>query len=736
MKICASLVQRSLPRIFLIVVIGIFCAAAIHKASLAVAPPVYDGLSYYWKSISSVRALQAGNWGGLMAAVPSSRPPGFLLLNGVFGIDQHVFDFHGFLALNMILPVLLWSAACWIAIPLRSQTPQLVWKKSIAVAALALLPMFLQFEYDEAIQHASFWGLQDTILAATAALATACLLRSQQTMKLWPCMAGFALAGFSILIKPSGVLVMLSATGIWCADSCLRWLLSGNAPRRRKRFLYFVKGTALGLMLQVAFLLPALLSPYLSKQIIEASLAGQAVVLEIMKAYSVANLLSHLVQTSIGSMWAVVFVVALPVSAVTLFRRPNILKRLLLLRLVFGGLIFAAATYWWISIAGPVARYMLPFVIIPVVLALPACWFAWIHGVPKRMGTCIAVLLCSIACFQVALVSWPTPISKKFQQVLGVSLGTAGHTDSVAAGKFIVESSQQLAKPVVVLRSESHYSLGFVAAWIMVKNLENGEVFQDATPFEWKLDNVLSKSQLLSADFIAIDKSRVQPLPARGFYADNFGKEVLIFNSWLVGLDETAGVARTMCGDIEVLRVLDRAALGSAFNKLVNEHGYRWRAEFLEHNADAVIASKFRKDAEDALSVDSSTLGGIVILSHHLEKAPLESAGECVATGNDPLFCLRPFPNSGAKEAILYLEISSSASSWLEVFYCRLGDSHVAKHSQQIKVPKGNSEHFLKFPLEGADTFVRIDPPGAPVRSVIKRLTIKWVRDPVEAPLP
>ncbi len=736
MKTAFSPLERIWPRLFLFAILAIFCAATVHKASLAVAPPVYDALSYYWKAISSVRALQAGDWYGLMAAAPGSRPPGFLLLNGVFGIERDVFNFRGFLALNMILPVLLWALACWIAIPLRSRNLRLLWRKSIAVAALALLPMFLQFEYNETIQHASYWGLQDTVLAATAALAIACLLRSIETQRLWIGVAGFALAGFSILIKPSGVLVMLSATGIWCAESFLRWIFSRNAPRRRKRLLYFSKSIALGLLIQAAFLLPAVFSPYLSKQIIQASLAGQAVVLEMMKAYSTAYLMGNLMQTSIGPVWAGVFLMALPLSAVALWRRPNIQTRLLLLRLVFCGLIFAAATYWWLRMAGPVARYMLPFVAIPIVLALPVFWVAWIHAAPKGLAKAIAGLLCAIACFQAALVAWPVPVSSKFQEALGVSLGTGGHTDSVAAAKFIVASSQSLEKPVVVLRSESYYSLGFIGAWLLIKNLENGEIFQDAAPFEWKFDNVLSKSQLLSADFIAMDKTKIQPLPRRGFHADSFAKEVIVFNSWLIGLDETAGVTRTKFGDIEVLRVLDRVKLGLAFNKLVDEQGYRWRAEFLQQNADAVTSSKFQENAETALSANSHTLGGVIVFFHDLDKAALETAGKCVPTGIDPLFCLSPFSNSGAKEAILHLEMSSTASSGLEVFYCRLGDSHSTEKSLQVKVPRGDSVHYLKIPLEGEGTYLRIDPPSAPVRTVFKKLSIKWVRDEKETPRP
>lgn len=221
MKIPALVLEKLWPRLFLFAVLALFCAVTIHKASLAVAPPVYDSVSYYWKAITSLRAVKAGEWFTLMGTEPSLRPPGFLLLNGIFGIDRDVFNFRGFLALNMILPVLLWSAACWLAIPLRGQSSGLLWRKSIAVASLALLPMFLQYEYDERIRHASFWGLQDTILAATAGVSIACLLRSLQTMRLFPCMAGFALAGFSILIKPAGGLLSCSAPAVSGAPSRL-----------------------------------------------------------------------------------------------------------------------------------------------------------------------------------------------------------------------------------------------------------------------------------------------------------------------------------------------------------------------------------------------------------------------------------------------------------------------------------------------------------------------------------
>ncbi|MFY8268098.1 MAG: hypothetical protein ACOVLK_01760, partial [Terrimicrobiaceae bacterium] len=124
---------RVWPLVFLSCVLALFCVVAIHKASLAIAPPVYDSLSYYWKAITSLRAFKAGEWFTLMGTEPAMRPPGFLLLNGIFGIDRDVFNFRSFFALNMILPVLFWSLACWIAIPLRRKTPAMLWRKVVAV---------------------------------------------------------------------------------------------------------------------------------------------------------------------------------------------------------------------------------------------------------------------------------------------------------------------------------------------------------------------------------------------------------------------------------------------------------------------------------------------------------------------------------------------------------------------------------------------------------------------------
>ena len=609
MKNAASLLERLRPKTCLIAVLGVFCAAAIHKASLAVAPPVYDAVAYYWKAITSLRAIKAGEWFTLMGTEPSLRPPGVLLLNGIFGIDRDVFNFRGFLALNMILPVLLWSAACWVAIPLQGRSHALLWRKSVAVAALALLPMFLQFEYEETIRHASYWGLQDTVLAATAGLSIACLLRSQQTMRLFLCMAGFALAGFCILIKPAGVLVMLCASGVWCAESLLRWIFSSNAPRRRKRSLYFGKGIVLGLLIQAAFLLPAVFSPYLSKQIIQASLTSQAVVLQMMQAFSIIDLVGQLLRSSIGPVWALVFLVAVPASVAVLLRRLSIHSLVLLLRVGFGVLIFAAAACWWLLLAGPVDRYMLPFVAIPIVLALPACWFAWIHAAPKKLAIGISGSLCAIACLQAALVSWPHPVSKKFQEALGVSLSTGGHADSVVAARFIVDSSPNLAKPLVVMRLESHYSLGFIGSWLLIQNLESGEKFRNASPFEWKFDNVFSRPQLLSADFIAMDKSKALPFPKAGYKVASFDKEVRVFSSWIAVLDQADGVVRNAFGNIEVLRVVDRTKLAASFDKVVHERGYHWRKEFVEVNSDAFVKANSLENETPTLSSGIPKLG-------------------------------------------------------------------------------------------------------------------------------
>ena len=713
------------PLLLLLMVLAAFSAAVCRRASLAVAPPVYDGLSYYWKAITSLRALKAGAWSTLLGSPPSSRPPGYLLLNGAFGIDAQVFAFRGFLALNMILPVLLWSLACWIALPVRGRHPGHSWRRALAVAALALLPMFLQFEYSARIDHASFWGLQDTALAATASLAMALLLRSLRLSRLTPAVAGFALAGFCLLIKPAGVLVMLAVTGMWTAEALCRWWASGRAARRRRRALFFARGLGAAVVLQGVCSAVALTSPYLSSEIIAASRTGQAVVLDLTRGIGALALLGELLRSSFGPLWAVFLLLAVTTAATVLSRGPALAALILRLRLVFALLIVGAAWFWWVTMAGPIIRYMFPFVCLALILTLPTLWRAWQHHAKPRADAVIVTLLSALTGVHLALVCLPYPVPDELQECLGINLTTGGNRASVDAARHIVAASADLPRPVMVLCADSHYSLGFVTAWLTLENLSRGEVYQVDAPFAWKFDNVLSKAQFMQADFIALDRGPVGGLPPDGHTVGSFADEVRVVNAWLATLGDSAGVQRQSFQTLDVLRVVDRMQLSRAFNQLVSGRGYRWRPEFLRENADSELARRYHAATELAMSVNRATLGGAVAMSHHLDAERLRRDGECVPTGNDPLFVLAPIANRGATEAIVRLELSNSAGGDLQVFYCQLGESHREQQSLHRPVPRGDSECYLAVPLSGEATLLRLDPPGEPACTVVRHLSLR-----------
>ena len=556
-----------------------FVSAVIHKAALAVAPPLYDSLSYYWKALSLARALGAGAWDTVMQAAPANRPPGLLPLYWVLGLVGDPFQYRAFYAMNMVLPVVLWTAACWISIPVRVARRTACWRRAALVAALALLPMFLQFEFDPEVQQGAYWGMQDTALASIAALALALLSRSLQQGSITLAALGFLLSAFSIMIKPSGVLVMLGCTGFWIIEGVLRWYWSESGEQRAQQRLLFTSGLVAAVAFQSTLFGIAYFSPYLSRQVI-----AQAVVLEMFGKSGPWSSILELCRAALGVAWGPLVVTSVLLAGAVLAIRRTRLVIVALCRLGCAVVILFGALYWWLRMAGPIPRYMYPFICMSLVLALPSLWFAWGLCVPRASARWLARGLAAIAVAQVALVATPFRVPAQVQWNLGVCLGTGQHSDCVEAGQFIVAQAASMPKPAVFMQADMYERLALVGSWLRLRNLEAARSFRIEEPFAWKSGNVLSRTQLLSAQFVVRDRSRERPMPQAGFSVSTFEAELEILNAWLPTLAGAEGVRQVQFGDIMILQVEDSAAFARSFDALVKSGGYVWRSEFLAHN--------------------------------------------------------------------------------------------------------------------------------------------------------
>jgi hypothetical protein len=726
----SSQTGRIWPLVFLFFTLAIFCTATIHKASLAVAPPVYDSLSYYWKAITSLRAWQAGEWFTLMGTEPALRPPGFLLFNGLFCIDRDVFNFWSFFAMNMILPLLLWSLACWIAIPLRTRKPQLLWRKSMAVAALSLLPMFLQFEYSEEIKHATSWGLQDTSLASSAALAVALVMWSLRRRRVLPAVAGFGLAGFTLLVKPAGILVVLSVVGVWVMEAFFRWCFLKSPVRQRVHLRYFFKILVAGVALQAAIFCVAFFSPYFSKEIIEISQHNQSLLVNLTKNKDFIPVLAHTLSTSIGWLWAVFFLIAVPSASARLLHSSKRMSALVFPGLLSGMAILGAAFYWWRNMSGMEARYILPFVCLGIVLALPVLWTAWTHRCPTRLGSAVFGILASFVILYSSALAWPGKIPIRLQEFLGVNLSTGGYQNTVEAGRFLVEKSKAFNRPVVILQANMPYTTAFVSGWLMLENLKKEDSFKLLCSFDWRTEKTVPKYQIIQSDFI-VQTNTDWKKPSEHISIESFNEEKELFNSWIAFLDGDSGTKRHSFENIDIVEVVDRKKFEAAFDFLVSSKATLWRREFLEYNGYIEGSWQNQDHARTSFSATEKTLGGILVGLRDLEESRLKDLGECVPTGRDPYFCLKPFLNFGSSMAILRIQTTATSPGRLQIFYSGQPDAFLEAKSLWRPMNAGSSEVTATIPIEGEATWLRIDLPGPPAESVIKKLSIILV-NPVD----
>jgi len=723
MKAATGSLERLRPRLFLMAVLALFCAVAIHKASLAIAPPVYDGLSYYWKSITMLRAIEAGQWQNLLSTEPTMRPPGLLLLNGLFGVHRDVFNFHGFFALNMILPVLLWSLACWIAIPLRRASPRLLWHKSIAVAALSLLPMFLQFEFNESIRLSSSWGMQDTVLASCAALAMALVLHSLRHRNLVAAFAGFFLAGFTILIKPAGILVILSVAGAWIFGAASSWFFLKSPSRRRLHARYCLPILLLGFGILSAIVCAVFFSPYFSKETIEASIRNQSALVSMTQRTSFPRVLLLSLWKSLGAIWTLFFLVAIPGSAVLLLRSSRRLSLDALNCFLPAAAILAGALLWWRFIAGTEARYILPFFCMAIILVLPAMWTGWTHRCPARLRSVGFGFLAFLVLLYSAALVWPGEIPVRWQSFLGINLSTGGHRDSLDAAQFVTGKAKEFDRPVLFLQAEMPYSLAFISGWLVLENLKKKGSFKVESEFEWRHDNHVPKAQVIHADFIAITRKK-RPSPAEYSSISTYWGEVALILSWLAMLDANSGIQRHSFKEIDLLEVVDRTKFEAAFDALVESKAPLLRPEFLEYNGYTAGSWQDEQTARTSFSRTGKNLSEILLASRELDDSRLKNFGECVPLGNDPYMMLKPFLNHGARGARIRIQTTATRPGALQIFHA--GQANAFSEAKSVWCPtnKGFNEVTVSIPLEGETTWLRIDVPGPPVETVIRKISV------------
>src|SRR5580765_6783868 len=136
------------------------------KTNRAIAPPIYDAMSYYAKGAMVWTEWGMGRLVNPFDVGPSTvRPPGTMLLSSPLGFSR---DFRAFFFRSIYYPIVLFVVGFWLLAESRAYQPGQSWVNLTGALMLASLPMFYQFERNPAFTSPYDWGYVDCFVAALA----------------------------------------------------------------------------------------------------------------------------------------------------------------------------------------------------------------------------------------------------------------------------------------------------------------------------------------------------------------------------------------------------------------------------------------------------------------------------------------------------------------------------------------------------------------------------------------
>jgi hypothetical protein len=574
------------------------------KSAKAVAPPWYDAMEYFYKAKTTWQCLSKGDFGAVLEAAPSRRPPLTALILYPVGFNTSIQSFY---FRSTFVPILLASLA--LLLPLAFVAVRRL-ERILAVAiacAGASMPMLYHFEPNSIELNSkvdSYWGLVDPLFAAFSALAVAFVILGVQRRSWAVELAGWIAVALSIFIKPAGVLIAFVALGISWAEGLIRllqgirWKSGERVSKRRIARLccYRVPMTLVAVGLCGATVTIALRSSFLGKDNIELFASGSKIVRGWFTGAPLLPVLLGILPETLGWFWLVallglVFFVLLKIRSLLDSSQVG-----LTVRLTSCTLILACAVYWWWFIASPQPRYLYPFLLIPV---------AWLShdmfSVIKRRSICVqegAVAYFFAPALGVIILLWmPTPPTA-IQKLLGVNLTAGTFAQEVNLGHRLLAECADQQKPLTLYTFVGGPRGGVaISVQQYIRSIldEPGYSFNGIGPIDWRrapgvrLDELVS-SDLLLCDRWIPDQTKKSFLASPRTYFEEADAVVHCLNT----MTNADGLQLIFDGDLRAYRIVDREKLAAALARWARN--VRWLTAFPEHNK-----SFLEKHSEDSM---------------------------------------------------------------------------------------------------------------------------------------
>lgn len=550
----------------------------------SVQTPFYDPLSYMYKAVNFWRSVDKGLIFNPFSLEPTVRPPGTILMSYPFGLTL---DFHGFYFRSVFLPILSVVAAIYIVAG-PAQVKASGWPVAATAFLFSSLPMFYWMDWNEEFYN-NGWGMVDNFQAGIAAMAVAAILKSQMTRSRYWLMFGALLASFTLLIKPSGMMVMVLTFFIWLVMIISEWVQGLRLQRPvPSLWAYACSSGVIFLFFYASIVILCVFSDYISAGNIDFARK----VLVVLREVGVISSFLPLFHVSSGEampLW-VIGMSSLLIHQLFVAQEGDnytVLKALALLLAAVATWI-SGGWYWLVVQSGESQiRYFYPFMLMGCICVVSAVLHVW-----PRIGRTAGLIL-TVVCFLPAvnmamlLAAGDSPPSR-WQYLTGVSVSVGGDREEVSQAYAFLKEVRRTKKDLQLyffpnsVAVQSSFALVGVYEKLMRPDLAS---FSPVHPTDWVRGFAVRINELLHCDYIVVYKHSDAYIKKQlsSTHIDTFEAESRAFESWVLTQNARSGLEIVSDGEkLRLLRIADRTALNRGIEQFISLH--EWRPEFKAAN--------------------------------------------------------------------------------------------------------------------------------------------------------
>jgi hypothetical protein len=556
--------------------VGILALGIGLHAHAATQLPLSDAFAYYFKAYNFWTAEAKSPFVNPFNIWPFFRPPGTVLMSYPFGFSA---DPRGFFFRSVFFPAVLLGAAVLVVSYAPRAASRARWRCVGGAAFFSALPMFYHFEMNPLIPAPAIWGMVDAFLTGCAAFAMACAWRSLQVLSktdrsIWCGLAGFV-AGFCILVKPSGVVVACLLFALWIYLAVFKLILpERDAAQRRRISLELLVGASYIALPIVCVLEMALSSAYLSAADFAVGKANVAIMhAELRLTQREAWWLVHHNTGEALILWCCIIGLAVCRSDLRGPARPDI---------VAGFLAMLFGVWFWIFSTGGATemRYGMPFLMMGAVLLMAHSESAW-SVTPLVLQKIVTALFVIVPLNLGMLLLAPNP-AIAWQKFSGVCVSAPDRTPALGALNALAAARRQSPGYLYSISVDYIYEIANAALTENRVLDPVNAVLVMKSPIDWLRPSTFRLDEILGATYIL---ASAPPPPQQKVAVVNFADETIVMSQWARSLRPSDGVAVVYDGsDARILKVVDPQKLAANLRQLIARH--KWRPTFVAANAD------------------------------------------------------------------------------------------------------------------------------------------------------